>query len=64
MNPEEIHLPFSAPNFIVYNGDCYSRTEEKVLPKDLITNYSGDYEDCNVCNSQQTPTVTATPTQT
>lgn len=64
MNPEEINLPKSAPEFILYNGDCYSKTGEKVLPKDLITDYSGDYSDCEECTNQtSTPTTTPTPTQ-
>lgn len=62
MNPEEINLPYSAPNYILYNGDCYERTDEKVLPVNLITDYSGDYEDCDDCTNQipTTPTPTST----
>jgi len=60
--PSEITLPDDAPDFVLVEGECYQRTHEKVLPNDIRTDYSGDFEDCNACASINTPTSTATPT--
>lgn len=61
--PSEITLPSDAPDFVIVEGECYWRTNEKVLPNDIRTDYSGDFEDCDACLSiHGTPTLTQTPT--
>jgi hypothetical protein len=64
-SPSEVALPAEAPDFVLVEGECYQRTNEKVLPNDIRTDYSGDFADCDSCLLiHETPTKTLTPTVT
>ena len=62
-NPDEIYIPDPGYNVIVYNGECYSRTDGRG-PIDTMTGYPHQgYNTCIDCLAVH-PTPTPTPTLT
>ena len=62
-NPDEIYIPDPGYNVIVYNGECYSRTDGRG-PIDTMTGYPHEgYNTCIDCFAVN-PTPTPTPTLT
>lgn len=62
-NPDEIYIPDPGYNVIVYNGECYSRTDGRG-PIDTMTGYPHEgYNTCIDC-LMVNPTPTPTPTLT
>ena len=65
--PTTITLPVTGAEVVLYNGNCYYKTDRKGAPNVNLSDVTEVFSDCATCVESlvtPTPTVTVTPTPT
>ena len=62
-NGDTIILPITGADVVLYNGQCYYKTDQRGIPNVSLSDVSEVFADCNTCVDSLIP-VTPTPTST
>ena len=63
-NGDTIVLPITGADVVIYNGQCYYKTDQRGIPNVSLSDVSEVFTDCQTCVDSLIPTPTPTPTPT